>query len=137
MGKFIAVSTLIFTLLLIPSLSGLANAQSCTSPGSGSSSNYQYDSAANTYVICTILSAQATVMAYTPTSTPTVTPTATLAATPAAIATLTGCYPNATNDYRNCVIADLDTRVNTRSSWWLIVIAISIVMTAIFLRAKH
>lgn len=76
-------------------------------------------------------------MAYTPTSTPTVTPTATLAATPAAIATLTGCYPNATNDYRNCVIADLDTRVNTRSSWWLIVIAISIVMTAIFLRAKH
>jgi len=69
MYKIVVVTLPVALLLLFSMQPIVANAQSCSSPGSGSTSDYAYDSAANTYVICTILSAQATLMAL-PTQTP-------------------------------------------------------------------
>lgn len=110
----------------------------CTSPGTGSSTDYPYDSAANTYVICSILSAQATIMAYTPTSTPTRTSTATPTTTPTLMPTAealraqTGCNPyDEINQYQMCIIDDAHTRADVRGDFWQPLIVITLIITAI------
>jgi hypothetical protein len=106
-------------------------AQGCTDPGSGNSAQYDYDAAENTWIVCGILSAQATIMAYTPT------PTVTMAATPATIATQTGCVENASNVslYHLCTIEDAHTRADTNNGVWIPLIVIAIVAFGVLRKA--
>jgi hypothetical protein len=159
MSKVVVVSITVMILLL--ALAPFTTyAIDCTSPGSGSSSDYPYDAAANTYVVCTILSAQATIMAL-PTNTPDIygcygdqnlqaicltmrqwTPTPTSTATPNAaqaiatstagtIALQTGCTPDDTNAWRSCVINDSDTRANSRVAFWAPLVVFTLLITAV------
>jgi hypothetical protein len=113
----------------------------CTNPGSFNGANgsqYEYQSAQNTYELCLVTAGTPTptpTVTPTSTSTPTATPTPTLAATPAAIATLTGCnpYDNSVNGYRTCVIDDVGARASAHIAWWSALVPFSVLIVGVFL----
>lgn len=119
--KATIVSVVIFTLLLL-GVVPVTYAQSCSNPGAGNTTDLTYDNAANTYVICNVLSAQATIMAYTPT------PTATLAPTPAAVLSQTGCDAHDKPSlYQDCVTNDAAVRRDSYLFWTIPLILVAII----------